>query len=171
MSFYEMPVTELSENFIRNIGEEWMLITAGNQQQYNMMTASWGFAGYMWGEPTAIAAIRPQRYTMKFVEQEETYTLSFYGADKKIHSICGKQSGRDINKTVATGLTPQFDTTTGAPYFKEARLVLICQKVYQQKLSGEGFFSKEIPDATYADGDYHHMIYGRIIKALVKNEE
>ena len=58
-----------------------------------MMTASWGFAGVMWGEPMAIAAVRPQRYTMEFIEKEDYFTLSFYGDNKKIHAVCGKESG------------------------------------------------------------------------------
>lgn len=31
------------------IGEEWMLVCAGNEKGYNMMTASWGGIGIMWG--------------------------------------------------------------------------------------------------------------------------
>ena len=168
MSFREVAVDTIQENFIQSIGSEWMLITAGNQSGYNMMTASWGFAGVMWGAPTAIAAIRPQRYTMEFVEREGYYTLSFYGENKKLHGVCGKQSGRDIDKTAETGLTPLFDEETGAPYFAEARLVLICKKVYCQPLSSEGFCDPTLADANYAAGDYHNMIYGKIVKALVR---
>ncbi len=171
MSFKEISVDLINENFIKNIGSEWMLITAGNNKAYNMMTASWGFTGVMWGFPTAIAAIRPQRYTMEFVERERYYTLSFYGDNKKIHGICGKQSGRDIDKTAATGLTPVFDEATGAPYFAEARLVLICEKVYTQPLTSEGFLNKDISDINYQDGDFHNMIYGKIISAFVCEEK
>ena len=96
MSFKEISVENINENFIKNIGSEWMLITAGNEDKHNMMTASWGFTGVMWGFNCAIAAIRPQRYTLEFVEKERYYTLSFYGDNKKIHSVCGKMSGRDI---------------------------------------------------------------------------
>ena len=61
MSFKNINPEQINENFIKNIGSEWMLITAGNKDKYNMMTASWGFAGVMWNFPTAIAAVRPQR--------------------------------------------------------------------------------------------------------------
>lgn len=168
MSFKTVSVEQINENFIKNIGSEWMLITAGNEKMHNMMTASWGFTGVMWGFPCAIAAIRPQRYTLEFVEKEKYYSLSFYGDDKKIHGICGKESGRDIDKTKATGLSTVFDTQTGTPYFNEARLVLICEKVYEQNLTKDGFLSNTIPDTVYAQNDYHKMIYGKIIKALIK---
>lgn len=168
MGFKSVEVTEINENFIKNIGSEWMLITAGNKEKYNMMTASWGFAGVMWGFPAVIAAIRPQRYTIEFAEKEKYFTLSFYGEDKKIHAVCGKESGREVDKTAKTGLTPIFDTDTNAPYFNEARLVLICEKVYVQTLEKDGFLNGEIPDAIYAANDYHKMFYGKILKALVK---
>ena len=33
MSFKEINVTEINESFIKNIGDEWMLITAGNNEK------------------------------------------------------------------------------------------------------------------------------------------
>lgn len=36
-----------------------MLITAGDENGYNMMTASWGFMGEMWEADSVIAMIRP----------------------------------------------------------------------------------------------------------------
>lgn len=168
MSFKTVNPNEINENFIKNIGDEWMLISAGNKDKYNMMTASWGFAGVMWGAPTAIAAIRPQRYTMEFMKSKDYFTLSFFGDDKKIHAVCGKESGRNVNKTEKTGLTPLFDNDTGAPYFDEARLVLICKKVYAQDLDKNSFIDTDIVDKVYPENDFHTMFYGKIIKALVK---
>ena len=168
MSFKELKVTEINENFIKNIGDEWMLITAGDENKYNMMTASWGFAGVMWGEPTVIAAVRPQRYTIEFLKQKDYFTLSFYGDNKKIHSVCGSESGRDVNKTEKTGLTPVFDGETTAPYFNEARLVLVCKKIYVQNLEKDAFLDDEIKSKWYPNEDFHTMFYGKIIKALAK---
>ena len=168
MSFKEIKVTDINENFIKNIGDEWMLIAAGDKEKYNMMTASWGFAGVMWGAPTAIAAVRPQRYTMEFMKSKEYFTLSFYGDDKGIHAVCGKESGRDVNKTEKTGLTPQFDSDTDAPYFEEARLVLVCKKIYTQDLEKSAFLDTDIITKWYPNDDYHIMFYGKIEKALVK---
>lgn len=168
MSFKEINVTEINENFIKNIGDEWMLIAAGDTQKYNMMTASWGFAGVMWGAPTAIAAVRPQRYTMEFMKSKDYFTLSFYGDDKSIHAVCGKESGREVNKTEKTGLTPLFDSDTNAPYFEQARLVLICKKIYTQDLEKSAFLDTDIITKWYPNDDYHTMFYGKIEKALVK---
>ena len=37
---------ELSDNPIRLIGRDWMLITAGQMGDFNTMTASWGGVGH-----------------------------------------------------------------------------------------------------------------------------
>ena len=168
MGFKEIKVSDINENFIKNIGDEWMLISAGNKENYNMMTASWGFAGVMWGEPMAIAAVRPKRYTIEFMKNEDYFTLSFYGDDKTMHAVCGKESGRDVNKTEKAGLTPLFDNETSAPYFNEARLVLVCKKVYVQALDKSAFLDDTIKEKWYPNEDYHTMFYGKIVKALVK---
>lgn len=170
MPFIQKEPNSLPENYIQAIGDEWMLIAAGNSSKYNMMTASWGFTGVMWGKPCAIAAIRPQRYTKELVDANDYFTLSFYGADKAVHAVCGKESGRTVDKTALTGLTPLFDDETGAPYFEQARLVFICKKLYTAPLTKGGFTAQgaEIPGNFYAANDFHEMYYGEIVKALVK---
>ena len=49
--FIEIKATELKENIFDMIGTQWMLVTAGNKEKVNTMTASWGGAGIMWGKP------------------------------------------------------------------------------------------------------------------------
>lgn len=73
----KIDISVLKDNVIDLIGKQWMLITAGNIDHYNMMTASWGTIGFLWGKPVACVVIRPQRYTLEFVEKEECFTLSF----------------------------------------------------------------------------------------------
>ena len=163
--FKETNPKEINDNFIKAIADEYMLITAGDENGYNMMTASWGFAGEIWGEDSVIALVRPQRYTLKFLEEQNYFTLSFYGDRKDIHKICGSKSGRDIDKTAACGLTPVF--SDNSVYFNEARLVLVCKKQYVQRLE-EGCFIDKEPLKWYAEKDYHYMVIGKIEKALVK---
>ncbi len=163
--FREITAKEINKNLIDAIANEWMLITAGDQHAYNMMTASWGFMGEIWGNDTAVALIRPQRYTLEFVEKHDYYTLSFYGNQKQIHKICGSMSGRDVNKTELTGLTPIF--SDNSVYFKEANLVIICKKQYVQEMTEECFCDKEALK-WFENKDFHKMIFGKIVKVLVK---
>ena len=75
-NFKQIDPAEITDNFIRAIGREWMLVTAGNRESCNTMTASWGLIGFIWGRPVAQFVIRPQRYTREFVDREERATLS-----------------------------------------------------------------------------------------------
>ncbi|MCF8331601.1 MAG: hypothetical protein K9H84_04035 [Bacteroidales bacterium] len=43
--FEKISWEELNDNAIRMIGKDWMLLTAGDPEDYNMMTASWGSSG------------------------------------------------------------------------------------------------------------------------------
>ena len=163
--FKEISVKDIKENLVSAIADEWMLISAGSVESHNMMTASWGFMGEMWGADSVVIAVRPQRYTMEFLEKNDTFALSFYGDNKAIHKVCGSESGRDVNKTEKTGLTPIFEE--GTVYFEEANKVIICKKQYVSRLDPDKFIDKE-PLKWYPTEDYHYMIIGKIIKVLEK---
>lgn len=164
MAFKEIKPSEIKENLITLIRDEWALVCAGNEQKHNMMTASWGFFGEMWGKDCVIAAIRPQRYTYGFIEENDTFALCFMGDNKAVHKICGSKSGRDIDKTKETGLTPVF--SDGTVYFDEARLVLIVKKMYADTIKPENFIDKSA--LKWYDGDTHKLFVAEIIKVLEK---
>ncbi|SKA85485.1 NADH-FMN oxidoreductase RutF, flavin reductase (DIM6/NTAB) family [Clostridium sp. USBA 49] len=162
----EIDLTQLKINPFTEIGKEWMLISAGDKQKYNMMTASWGGFGVMWNKNVSTIVIRPQRYTLEFVENKDYYALNFFDQKyKSALSYCGAHSGRDVNKEKETGLTPIFDAQ--APYFSEAKLVLICHKLFKQKLDPNGFIDKNIDKHWYPEKDYHECFVGEIIKVLI----
>ena len=95
MGFKEISAEELQFNPFTKIGKEWMLVTAGDQEKHNTMTASWGGVGVMWGKNVVSVYIRPQRYTKEFVDANELFTLSFYDESyRKALNICGSKSGR-----------------------------------------------------------------------------
>ena len=107
MSFREIDPKTLEGNPFVRIGDQWMLVTAGDQKQYNTMTASWGGLGVMWGKNVAYTVIRPQRFTYEFMEACDTYTLSFYPKEwKPALNLCGSKSGRDVDKAKETGISP-----------------------------------------------------------------
>lgn len=165
--FRKISAKEIPGNIIDMISREWMLITAGNKKAYNMMTASWGFMGELWGDDSVSVFVRPGRYTMEFIDKSDYFSLSFYGNNKKIHKVCGSMSGRDVNKTELTGLTPDF--CEKAPFFCEARLVIICKKQYVSKLDKNCFTDKEPLNKWYSD-DLHYNIIGKIEKVLINEE-
>ena len=165
MIFKTVEPKSIKDNLIKCFADEWALITAGNSKGYNMMTASWGFAGEMWGADSIEVVVRPQRYTMEFIEKSDYFTLSFYGDKRDIYKICGTKSGRECNKTKETGLTPVANERY--VYFKEARMVLVVKKQFVQQMSPDSFTDKTILDRWYPEKDYHNMIIGKIEKVLI----
>ncbi|MBO4432585.1 MAG: hypothetical protein J5852_03525 [Clostridia bacterium] len=57
--YKRISAKEIPGNIINMISREWMLITAGDKRAYNMMTASWGFMGELWGEDCVSIFVRP----------------------------------------------------------------------------------------------------------------
>ena len=55
-------------NIIKMLSEDWMLITAGNDQQFNPMTASWGGLGNLYNKPVTFCFINPARYTYDIID-------------------------------------------------------------------------------------------------------
>lgn len=165
--FEKIDPKALDQNVFSLIGDQWMLITAGKQDQCNTMTASWGGLGVLWGKPVATVYIRPQRYTLEFVEREDTFTLCFFGEQyRKALALCGSKSGRDVDKVKECGFT--VATAEGAPYFEEADLVLVCKKAYWQDMDPTHFLDGEIDSKWYPGKDYHRIFIGETVEVLRK---
>lgn len=158
----EISINDLNENVINLIGKDWTLITAGNINSYNTMTASWGNLGFLWGKPVATIFVRPQRHTYQFLEKSERFTLAFFNEEyRKALTICGTKSGRDIDKAKEAGITP-YAPTDDCVAFKEARLVIKCKKLYKSLLTEDGFIDKSILPKWYKDGDLHYVYIAEI---------
>ena len=74
---------QLNENIFKLIGEDWMLITAGNKTSANTMTASFGGFGILFSKKVAAIFVRPERYTYHFLEENDTFSLSFFAQEFK----------------------------------------------------------------------------------------
>lgn len=167
-TFSKIETSHLKDNIFTLIGKEWMLITAGKRDKFNTMTASWGSMGILWNKPVAICYIRPQRYTLGFVEESGYYTLSFF--NKKYRSVlnyCGSKSGRDFDKIKETGLSP-FVTELGNIGYDESRLLLECRKLYSGNIEESGFVDKTLITKNYPAEDYHRFFIGEIVAAWEK---
>lgn len=162
----EISASEVKENFVDLIAHQWALVTAGDEKKYNTMTVSWGAVGELWGKDCATIYIRPQRYTKEFLDTNDYFTVSVYPKNmKSIHSVCGSKSGRDCDKAAETGLIPVFDEK--APYFQQAKLVLVCKKMAVSKMEPDQFLDPTIAEKWYPDNDFHYIYYGEIEKVLI----
>lgn len=166
--FKSIDPKEISESAIRLIGDDWMLIGAESGGKVNAMTASWGGLGVMWGKPCVFVFIRPQRYTYEFVSKSDTFSLSFFDeAHREALKICGSKSGRNCDKIALAKLTPVV-AECGTPYFAEARISLICKKMYEGELSETGFIDRTQIAKWYPQKDFHRVFVASIESALVR---
>lgn len=168
----KIEASDLSDNVIQLIGKEWMLVTAGNKDSYNTMTASWGGIGYIWERPSTFIFIRDTRYTYQFLQQEESFTLSFF--DEKYRNalrICGTRSGRDTNKIEEAGLTP-LETPSGLMSFGEAKMIIECKKMFVQELDyanlTEPYKTKVMEESYKNESSKHQMFISEITNIWVK---
>ena len=166
----ELTIQDVNISPIPLFADEWALVTAGTKETgFNTMTISWRHVGAIWGAnqgmPTATIYIRPQRYTKEFVDREPLFTISYLSADyRKELLYLGDRSGRDEDKVANSGLTPVFGD--GFTYFAEAKMVLVCRKVYAAPILESGFMDRSIIDGNYPQRDYHTMYIGEIVKIL-----
>ena len=158
---------EIIINPFTNFHLDWALVTAGDINHHNSMTISWGEMGTLWNKQVVTVYIKPCRYTYKFMEDNNFFVVSFF---EEIYrpalNVMGSRSGRDINKDKESGLTPiEHGWVT---IYKEARLTLICKKIYRQNLNIKNI-PEEAIDHYYQKEKPHRMYIGEVVE-IIKNE-
>lgn len=168
MSSYKKTDPEkIPGNIIKMLNNDWMLITAGNDSKFNMMTASWGGIGVLWGKPVAICFINPARYTYQIMESDSTYTLSFYTeAYRDALKYCGSNSGKNVDKVQGSGLTP-ITLPSGAKAFSEAWMILECKKMLGQQITADSVFDQKAK-GDWSKSQFHKVYIGEILNVWVK---
>ncbi len=148
-------------------GDNWLVLAAGDfeQKKFNAMTVGWGFFGTMWAAPAVTIMVRPQRYTLEFLQEYDTFTLSaFPAAYRGALAEIGKVSGREVpDKLDRAGLTPVAARRVAAPAFREAELVIECRQAYRDAMAGKNFLDKSLVGRMYPERDFHVMIIGEVL--------
>ena len=133
----EIKPQNIDVNAVKLFANDWMLLSAGNDTSMNMMTIAWGALGELWGKPIVTVYVSTDRFTYKFLEDNEYFTVTAFPEQfrDKLQYI-GSVSGRDEDKVKGSGLTPEF-TKLGNPIYKEANLAIECKKIYAEQLKKE----------------------------------
>lgn len=161
----EISMESLSFNPFTKIGKEWMLITAGNEEKANTMTASWGGLGVMWGKNVVFVVIRETRYTKEFIDANDNFSLTFLGEEYRSSlNYLGTVSGRDEDKIEKAGLHLSY--AGGIPYFSEGKMVLTCKKMSATAVTPDQFLDNTIEEKWYKDGNLHTLYIGEITSVL-----
>lgn len=175
MEFQTIKAEDLSMNVIQSIRYDWLLITGGDKDNYNSMTACWGGIGHLWdNHHCCFIFIRPSRYTYEFLEKYDYFTIQFFNEKykDKLHFL-GTTSGRDMDKIEKVDFTPIFSKNNSV-YYEEAKMVIDCKKIYYQDIDPENFLDKSVDNwykENYPEDGYHRMYVGSIDDILIKNDE
>ena len=167
MKLHPVALETLTPEILRVFGQCPPLLTAGDKSGLNTMTIGWCQLGRLWNLPVCTVFVRRSRYTDQFMESHDYFTISVLPEDaKRVTALCGSRSGRDVDKVKECGLTVRT-ADCGAPYFEEARLVLVCRKRFAQEMHAP-CIDAEIREKHYMKRDYHTIYIGEIVQVLSK---
>ena len=169
--FKQISPEEMSDNVFTLVGKDFFVITAGREDHYNSMTGSGGGLGMLFKSPTTWCTLRADRYTLEMIQEEQTYTMSYFPEEYKDQMLfLGSKSGRESDKMKEVILT-NIQTPSGNIAFKEARLILECKLTEITTPDPDDFYSKEAKDyinnAYKKACDFRSYVFGEITHVWV----
>ena len=168
----EINVWEYAPQILEAV-DKGVLLTAKADGKVNPMTIGWGTMGIQWKKPVFIVFVRQSRYTKALLDKNPEFTINIPigTCDKNILSVCGRESGRDVDKIQKLGLTLVEGETVSVPGILQLPLTLECKVIYKQdqELSALDEVSRErfYKSGTKDDGDFHTAYYGEISAAYI----
>lgn len=150
-----------------------ILITTKNGDFVNAMTIGWGHVGIEWGKPIFVAYVRESRHTKTMLENHGEFTINIPvgDVDSNILAVCGRKSGRDMDKIKELGLHLVKSDVVSVPGIEELPLTLECKVIYKQKqdlsVIPEDIIKRYYPADDTGFQDYHYAYYGEIVNAYL----
>ena len=164
----EITPTEIELNPFQMIDKDGLELSAGKERNMNLMTISWGSIGELWGKPIFIVYVSTSRYTHRFMEENDYFTVTHFPADmRKQLSYLGRVSGRDEDKVASAGLTVEF-TELGNPIYAEADLAIECKKLYGQQFDANLMPTEQREWYEKTGLGIHYMYIGEIVHVWKK---
>ena len=94
---------EFNTDIFAQFDKKWALLSAGPKDDHNTMTISWGSMGTLWNKPAVTVYVRPTRFTHKFMNEYEYFTVSFFPEDKRDALVkMGSTTGRSSVSVIIT---------------------------------------------------------------------
>lgn len=166
-TFQPYPADLIEFDPFTKIGNEWMLITAGDEENTNAMTASWGGVGVLWGKNVVFIFVRDTRYTKEFIDNGKTFSLTFFDPSyKNALKYMGVVSGRDEDKIGNARM--HVNSYKDTPFIDEGNLVFICRKMSATRITPDQLLDPSIEGDHYKDGNMHTMYVGEILEILAR---
>lgn len=173
----EIKAADYAEQIIKSI-PKGVLVTAKVGDKVNPMTIGWGTYGTQWGKEIFVVFVRISRYTRELLDQNPEFTINIPlgEVDKEIIKVCGRESGRDIDKVDKLGLTLEESKEISVPGIKELPLTLECKIVYRQEQVVDWIDKKyvekyypisEVSGEREPGADAHIAYYGEVVNAYI----
>ena len=172
--FKQISPEEITDNAFTLVGKIFPVVTVGQKNSYNSMTASGGGMVLLFRKPATMLLFPSKRYTLELIEKEQKYTLSYFPDEyQKQVMFLGSKSGRDSNKMQEVELT-SIELPSKAMSFKEARLIIECKLIQiTTPVFPDDFYSPEALaylNEPYKDpGEHRKYVFGEITHVWVKN--
>lgn len=131
----------------------------------NVMTASWGFIGVMWGKRVAVVPIRDSRFTKKIIDNAKEFTMCIPYGDKfsKELKFCGTKSGRDMIKYRECGLSVSKAKSVDTYIVDDCDAYFECRVLQVLTFQGQDI-SPEVAEQYGSTPDYHNFYIAEIIE-------
>ena len=159
---------DYAPQLITQLADGGAFLTVKNGKQANIMTIGWGTIGNIWSKPILMVMVRYSRHTYGMLEKAGEFTLSV-PLNRNLSEellICGRQSGREIDKFKECRFTPLQSQVISTPGIKECPLHFECHVVYQQAME-PGQLNPAFRDKWYKTPDYHVLYFGEIVAGFL----
>lgn len=120
------------------------LITSGNMEHPNVMTAAW--TGIICSDPViTYVSLRPSRYTHELVSRNKEFVINLptWRQAEAVDTV-GVKSGRDGDKFALTGLTAEPCAKVKAPQVAECPVSLECKVLEVRPFGTHDMFLAEV---------------------------
>ena len=164
----KQDIMKMTFNPFTVFSRDWFALTAGEKDNMNTMTISWGGMGTIWGKerPVVTVYVDRSRHTHLFMENNEYFTLTAFPEQYREKLLyIGTHSGRNEDKIKVADLEVKY-TDLGNPAFEQGRMIIECKKLYGALFNPEGF--GEVAKQEYSKRDLHSVYIGEVINIWTK---
>ena len=159
----EVPVNAYTKETVHVLDRCGCLLVSGSMRKANVMTIGWGLIGPLWERPFFMVAVRPSRYTYKFIEETGDFTVNVPKKGMEdIVNYCGSVSGRDHDKFKEKGLLIEPGKKVKSPIISNCIIHYECKVAYKTNVISSGL-PRAILRSCYPYGDYHTLYFGEIL--------
>ncbi len=159
----KIEIDNLKLDFINEMQKSALLLS-GTKNNYNMMTIGWALEGILWSKKVIMVFVKPSRYTHKFMEENEYFTINFFNNHYLNElKLLGTTSGRDYDKLDLVGFhLLDLNESLG---LIEADKIIKLKKIYTDKFN-ENDVLNEVFNKYYKCEEPHSFYIGEIIEVI-----